>query len=46
MNFLVLQAMFADRSSFQYIEGPTRSEPFFADFGLTALPAFAAEAAS
>ncbi|MCW6511110.1 UDP-3-O-acyl-N-acetylglucosamine deacetylase [Lichenifustis flavocetrariae] len=44
MNFLVLQAMFADRSSFQYVEAPARSEPFYGDFGLVPVPAFAAEA--
>jgi UDP-3-O-[3-hydroxymyristoyl] N-acetylglucosamine deacetylase len=43
MNFLVLQAMFADRSSFQYVEAPARSETFFADFGLAPMAAFAAE---
>ena len=44
MNFLVLKAMFADRSSFEFVEAPARSEPFYADFGRAALPAFAAEA--
>lgn len=44
MNFLVLQAMFADRSSFQMVEAPARAEPSFADFGLAPVPAFAAEA--
>ena len=44
MNFLVLQAMFADRSSYQLIEAPTRPEPSFADFGLAPVLAFAAEA--
>jgi UDP-3-O-[3-hydroxymyristoyl] N-acetylglucosamine deacetylase len=44
MNFLVLQAMFADRSSFQFIEAPARAEPAFADFALAPMMAFAAEA--
>jgi UDP-3-O-[3-hydroxymyristoyl] N-acetylglucosamine deacetylase len=44
MNFLVLQAMFADRSSFQWIEAPARAEPSFADFALAPMMAFAAEA--
>jgi UDP-3-O-[3-hydroxymyristoyl] N-acetylglucosamine deacetylase len=44
MNFLVLQAMFADRSAFQYVEAPARAEPFYADFGLAPARAFAAEA--
>ena len=39
MNFLVLKAMFADRSCFQYVEAP-RVEPMFADFGLNPVPAF------
>ena len=44
MNFLVLKAMFADRSSYEFVEAPVRSEPFYADFARAALPAFAAEA--
>jgi UDP-3-O-[3-hydroxymyristoyl] N-acetylglucosamine deacetylase len=44
MNLLVLQALFADRSAFQYVEAPARSEPFYADFGLVPVAAFAAEA--
>ena len=44
MNLLVLQAMFADRSSFQFIEAPARAEPSFADFALAPMLAFAAEA--
>ncbi|MDX7952252.1 UDP-3-O-acyl-N-acetylglucosamine deacetylase [Lichenihabitans sp. Uapishka_5] len=44
MNFLVLQAMFADRSSFEYVEAPARAEPLFADFGRSPMPAFAVEA--
>jgi UDP-3-O-[3-hydroxymyristoyl] N-acetylglucosamine deacetylase len=44
MNFLVLQAMFADRSSYQMVETPVRAEPSFADFALAPMMAFAAEA--
>ena len=44
MNFLVLKAMFADRSSFEYVEAPSRPEPLFADFGLSPMPSYAAEA--
>jgi hypothetical protein len=43
MNFLVLKAMFADRSSYEIVEAPARAEPFYADFGLSPVAAFAAE---
>jgi UDP-3-O-[3-hydroxymyristoyl] N-acetylglucosamine deacetylase len=44
MNFMVLKALFADRSAFQMVEAAQRPEPMFADFGLAPVPAFAAEA--
>ena len=44
MNFLVLKALFADRSAYAMIEAPSRPESFFADLGLSPVPAFAAEA--
>ena len=43
MNFLVLQALFADRSSFSFVEAPVEVGSGFADFGFAPLPAFAAE---
>lgn len=43
MNFMVLKALFADRSAYQMIEAAQRPEPLFADFGLAPVPAFAAE---
>lgn len=44
MNFSVLKAMFADRSAYQIVEATQKAEPFFADFGLAPMPAYAAEA--
>ncbi|UDL94805.1 UDP-3-O-acyl-N-acetylglucosamine deacetylase [Lichenihabitans sp. PAMC28606] len=41
MNFLVLKAMFADRSSFELIEAPVRTKSFYPDFAMPAMPAFA-----
>ena len=41
MNIAVLQAMFADRTSFEMVEAPSRARSFYADFGLPAMPAFA-----
>ena len=43
MNFLVLKALFADRSAYQMVEASARSEPSFAEFGLAPVPTFAAE---
>lgn len=43
MNFLVLQALFADRSAFAVMEEPVATESSFADFGFSAFPAFAAD---
>ena len=48
MNFLVLQALFADRSAFSFVEAPAEAVPQaaagFADFGgFAPMPAFAAE---
>ena len=34
MNVAVLQAMFADRTSFEMVEAPSRARSFYADFGL------------
>ena len=41
MNFLVLQALFADRSAFSFVEAPVRTKSFYPEFGLPAMPAFA-----
>ena len=41
MNFLVLQALFADRSAFEFIEEAAVAETAFADFGFAAFPAYA-----
>lgn len=43
MNFLVLQALLADRSAYRVVEASQR-EPLFADFGLGVAPVFATEA--
>ena len=44
MNFLVLQALFADRSAYSFVEAPVQVASGFADFGgFAPLPAFAAE---
>ena len=44
MNFLVLQALFADRSAYSFVEAPVQVGSSFADFGgFAPLPAFAAE---
>ena len=43
MNFLVLQALFADRSAYALIEEPIQVGSTFSDFGFAPLPAFAAE---
>ncbi len=44
MNFLVLQALFADRSAYNFVEAPVQVTSGFADFGgFAPLPAFAAE---
>ena len=43
MNFLVLQALFADRSAFSFVEAPVQVGSTFVDFGFAPLPAFAAE---
>ena len=44
MNFLVLQALFADRTAYSFVEAPVQVASGFADFGSFApLPAFAAE---
>ena len=44
MNFLVLQALFADRSAYSFVEAPVQVSSGFADFGgFAPLPAFAAE---
>ena len=44
MNFLVLQALFADRSAYSFVEAPVQVASSFADFGaFAALPAYAAE---
>ncbi|MGI3900894.1 MAG: UDP-3-O-acyl-N-acetylglucosamine deacetylase [Janthinobacterium lividum] len=45
MNFLVLQALFADRTAYSFVEAPVQVTSGFADFGgFAPLPAFAAEA--
>ena len=41
MNHLVLQAMFADRTSYAVIEAPARPRAFYQDFVLPGLPAYA-----
>ena len=44
MNFLVLQALFADRSAYSFVEAPVQVGSGFSDFGCFApVPAFAAE---
>ena len=44
MNFLVLQALFADRTAYSFVEAPVQVASGFADFGgFAPLPAFAAE---
>ena len=44
MNFLVLQALFADRTAYSFVEAPVQVASGFADFGaFSPLPAFAAE---
>ena len=44
MNFLVLQALFADRTAYSFVEAPVQVTSGFADFGgFAPLPAFAAE---
>ena len=42
MNFLVLQALFADRSAYKVVEEPVQVGSSF-DFGFAALPAFASD---
>ena len=41
MNHLVLVAMFADRASYAVVEAPARVRPFYQDFVLPGLPAYA-----
>ena len=43
MNFLVLQALFADRSAYRLIEEPVAAGNFYPEFGFAPVPAFAAE---
>ena len=43
MNFLVLKALFADRSAYQFIEEPVEVGSFYPEFGFAAAPAYAAE---
>ena len=43
MNFLVLQALFADRSAYRFIEEPVAAGSFYPEFGFAPVPAFAAE---
>ena len=43
MNFLVLQALFADRSAYRFIEEPVAAGNFYPEFGFAPVPAFAAE---
>jgi UDP-3-O-[3-hydroxymyristoyl] N-acetylglucosamine deacetylase len=43
MNFLVLQALFSDRSAYSLIEEPVRASSGYADFGYAPSPTFAAE---
>ena len=43
MNFLVLKALFADRSAYRFIEEPVQAQSSYAEFGLSSFPAFAAE---
>ena len=44
MNFLVLQALFADRTAYSFVEAPVQVASGFPDFGgFAPLPAFAAE---
>ena len=43
MNFLVLKALFADRSAFRFVEEPVEAHSFYPEFGLAPFPAFAAE---
>jgi UDP-3-O-[3-hydroxymyristoyl] N-acetylglucosamine deacetylase len=44
MNFLVLQALFSDRTAYSFVEAPVQATSGFADFGgFAPLPAFAAE---
>ena len=42
MNFLVLQALFADRSAYKVVEEPVLAGSTF-DFGFAALPVFASD---
>ena len=44
MNFLVLQALFADRSAYRFIEEPVAAGNFYPEFGYAPVPAFAADA--
>ena len=44
MNFLVLQALFADRSAYRFIEEPVAAGSFYPEFGYAPVPAFAADA--
>lgn len=43
MNFLVLRALFADRSAYRIVEEPVQVESFYPEFGVPSFPAFAAE---
>ena len=43
MNFLVLQALFADRSAYSLVEAPVEAGSSFPDFGFAPMPAFAAD---
>ena len=43
MNFLVLQALFADRAAYRFVEEPVEVGSFHPEFGFAPAPAFAAE---
>lgn len=43
MNFLTLQALFADRSAYQIVEEPIEARSSLPDFGLGGFPVYAAE---
>ena len=43
MNFLVLQALFADRSAYRFVEEPVSAGSFYPEFGYAPAPAFAAD---
>ena len=43
MNFMVLQALFADRTAYRFVEEPIAVGNFYPEFGFVPVPAFAAE---